>query len=210
MEFATTRLVEAGVSGPIATFFAEKVWLLPEYIDIKHGLQSGKMLADTRPKAVICIDIRRIAGDCIESSMVRDEDRPLGVELLRDDSDLRQPEYFLRPNDRIQRPETSIVEINLLGGHTFGDKLIFHISRLFITENVIVSAHEKIIRLPLAIKFSRCCYPILKKQVGTVVRQVLLAAQHESHGAMGNGMFVRIGPASRGAADCSIGDKYSQ
>ena len=138
----------------------------------------------------------RVEPDRVQAAVIRDEDRALIVELLRDDRQFLLPEDLSGADDRVQRPQSGKVAVDFPGRHAGGDQGLLHIGRLGAAVRDIVAADEQVVHLPGPKEPRRRFDAIAEEQVPPPVRDDSRAAEHQPHAPMRHGLRIVISPAA--------------
>ncbi len=70
---------------------------------------------------MVAANVLGVEGNGVDTLVAGEENSPLVVEVLRNDGDLAQAEYFLRANDGIEGVEAGVIANDVAGRNAGGD-----------------------------------------------------------------------------------------
>lgn len=105
-------------------------------------------------------------------------------------------EDFLYADNRIQGPETGVIEVNAIGGHAFFEQCVFHVERFIVTLSVIVAADDEVIDFAGEEKTGGGVHAVFEEGIGPAADDALGASENETNVAVRNQRYVRVGFAT--------------
>ena len=114
--------------------------------DVEDGVDAGEPFTDGHANLPTADrDIFGVESDSVDALLLSDIEGALVVELLGDDGEAVEAEYFLGADHRVERAEAGLVEVDVL----FGDALrheVLHHPRGFVVGLVgVVAADEDVV-----------------------------------------------------------------
>jgi len=172
---------------------------------IEVYLAAREEFAEFRPQSAVCFYVCRIVAIGRNTGITRQENRPFIVKPLGDHDKTLLTENLLRPDDRIQCPESRIVEENRADRHTAEHQFVAHVFGFIVIRGTVVSAHEDVLDLTAFVQRNRRIDAVEEKCIFRPVAEV--SAGTEQQADFRSRDFLQIGghKSSRICCDPEIG-----
>ena len=114
--------------------------------DVEDGVDAGEPFADGHADLPAADgDIFGIESDSVDALPLSDVEGALVVELLGDDGEAVEAEYFLGADHRVERAEAGVVEVDGLFGDALCHEVLHHPSGFVVRLVGVVSADEDVV-----------------------------------------------------------------
>lgn len=184
----------------------QEVGLLADQ-QVQEHLTSGKPLPHVGDKAIVEPYIPCVITHGIYPFLPGDEHGPLIVETLADDDEGGLPEDFLRPHDRIERPESGIVQEDDIRRNTPRYQRTFHGRRLIVIDIPVVSADDDPVYPARIIQIGTGIDPGVEKPVRPAVAARRRRPQHNGRMPVRDVLDAVVQAEPRIGADPDVAEK---
>lgn len=147
---------------------------------IEVDFAARKEFAEFRPESAVGFHVRRIVAIGRNTCITRQENRPFIVKPLGDHDKTLLTENLFRPDDRIECPESRIVEENCPDRHAAQHQFVAHVFGFVVIRCTVVPAHEDVLDLSAFVQRNRRIDAVEEKRIFRPVAEVPAGTEQQA------------------------------